>query len=121
MRRGAGASAGTGAAAAAVAAALVVALAGGAAAADKAGVELVIKDHRFDPAEAKVPARQPLQIVVRNQDSTPEEFESPALKVEKVIPPGGSITVHVRPLEPGRYKFVGEYHEDTASGTLVAE
>jgi hypothetical protein len=36
------------------------------------------------------------------------------------VPGKGTITVFVGPLKPGRYGFFGEYHEDTAKGTLVA-
>ena len=37
---------------------------------------LVIRDHRFEPAEIRVPAGQKIKLVVHNQDATPEEFES---------------------------------------------
>jgi hypothetical protein len=29
--------------------------------------------------------------------------------------------VRLRPLDPGRYPFMGEYHEDTAQGVVIAE
>ena len=37
---------------------------------------LVVKDHRFTPEVTKVPAGQKIRLIVENQDSTPEEFES---------------------------------------------
>lgn len=37
---------------------------------------LIIKNRRFEPAELRVPAGQRVKLVVHNQDSTPEEFES---------------------------------------------
>jgi hypothetical protein len=58
---------------------------------------------------------------VANEDATPEEFESSALKLEKVIAGKSKATVRVGPLKPGRYEFIGEYHADTAKGVLVAE
>jgi plastocyanin len=82
---------------------------------------LTIKDHTFTPAEIKVPANQRVQITVVNNDPTPEEFESPALKVEKVIAGKSKGVVRIGPLAPGRYPFIGEYHEATAKGTVVAE
>lgn len=82
---------------------------------------LVIKNHRFEPAELKVPANQRVKLIVHNQDGTPEEFESHALNREKVVPAGAKTTIFVGPLKPGRFDFVGEYHEATAKGTLVAE
>jgi plastocyanin len=84
-------------------------------------VTLVIKNHRFEPAEVKVPAGQKIKLVVDNQDATPEEFESHSLNREKVIPGGQKATIFIGPLKPGRYGFFGEYNEKTAQGTVVAE
>lgn len=95
-------------------------LAGGARA-EPATVTLTIKDHRFDPAELRIPANQPATLVVKNLDATPEEFESKPLRVEKVIPGNGTATFPLRPLGPGRYRFFGEFHEDTARGEIIVE
>lgn len=84
-------------------------------------VSITIKDHRFQPAEVKVPAQKPLVLKVSNLDSTAEEFESKTLRVEKVIAGNSEATIRVRPLQPGRYKFVGEFNEATAQGTLIVE
>ena len=82
---------------------------------------LIIKNHRFDPAELKVPAGQRIRLVIHNQDSTPEEFESHSLNREKVIPAGAKTTLYIGPLKPGRYDFFGEYNAATAKGAVVAE
>lgn len=82
---------------------------------------LTIKDHKFTPTELKVPANQRVIITVINEDATPEEFESHILKVEKVIPGKSKATVRIGPLKPGRYPFVGEFHEATAKGVVIAE
>jgi Cupredoxin-like domain len=82
---------------------------------------LTLKDHKFSPSEIKVPANQRVTITVVNNDATPEEFESSALKVEKVVPGKSKGVVRIGPLKPGRYHFVGEYHESTAKGVLIAE
>ncbi len=82
---------------------------------------LVIKNHRFEPTEIKIPAGQRVKLIVHNQDSTPEEFESHSLNREKVIPGGTKATIFIGPLKPGRYPFVGEYNEATAKGAVVAE
>ena len=37
---------------------------------------VTIKDHKFSPAEIKVPANQRIEFTVVNDDATPEEFES---------------------------------------------
>jgi plastocyanin len=81
---------------------------------------LVIKDHRFEPAELQVPAGKKLKLVVENQDATPEEFESHSLKREKVVAAGGTITVLIGPLEAGTYDFFGEFNPKTATGKLIA-
>lgn len=100
---------------------LLLGLARVAAAADPATITIAIHDHRFEPAEVHVQAGQPAILVIDNQDATAEEFESDALKVEKVVPAGKSVTVRLRALKPGRYTFVGEYHQKTAQGVVVAE
>lgn len=93
----------------------------GAARAAGPDVVLIIKDHRFEPAEIKVPAGQRVKLLVHNQDATPEEFESHSLKREKVIPGGSKASIYIGPLKPGRYTFVGEFNEATAKGAVVAE
>lgn len=84
-------------------------------------VSLVIKNHRFEPAELKVPAHQRVRLTVHNQDNTPEEFESHSLNREKIIPGGAKAVLFIGPLKPGRYEFVGEYNEATAKGVVIAE
>jgi plastocyanin len=84
-------------------------------------LSITIKDHKFEPAELKVPAKKRVTLTVINSDSTPEEFESKKLKVEKVIPGKSKAVVRFGPLEAGRYEFVGEFHEDTAKGVVIAE
>lgn len=82
---------------------------------------VVIQDHRFEPSRLEVPAGKKLKLLVKNLDPTPEEFESHDLKREKVIPGNSQITIIIGPLKPGSYKFVGEYHESTAQGQIVAK
>ncbi len=84
-------------------------------------LDLTIKDHRFEPAELKVPAGKPFIIRVKNLDPLAEEFDSVALKIEKVIAGRAEGIVRSRGLDPGRYAFIGEYHADTAKGTIIAE
>ena len=82
---------------------------------------LVIRNHRFEPEEIRVPAGQRVAVTVANEDPTPEEFESPALKVEKVIPGKSKAVVRFGPLPPGRYEFIGEFNAETAKGAVIAE
>jgi cupredoxin-like protein len=83
-------------------------------------VTLTIKNHQFEPSEVSVPAGERFRIEVQNQDSTPAEFESADLRIEKIVVPGGKIAVMAGPLKPGVYKFFDDYHPDTAKGTLTA-
>jgi hypothetical protein len=83
-------------------------------------IPLTLKDHRFEPAEPRAPAGQPLTIVLKNLDPTPAEFESKTLRVEKVVVGGGQVTVNIRPLAAGRYRFFDDFHEE-AQGFLVVE
>jgi len=82
---------------------------------------LTIRHHKFEPEEIRVPANKRVSIIVSNEDATPEEFDSVALKVEKVIPGRSKGLVRIGPLAPGRYEFIGEFHADTARGAVIAE
>jgi heme/copper-type cytochrome/quinol oxidase subunit 2 len=90
-------------------------------AADPAEFTIVIREHRFEPAELKVPANTKIKLIIQNEDDSAEEFESHELNREKIVAPKSSITVWVGPLEPGEYPFFGEFHMDTALGKLIAE
>ncbi|MCB1906593.1 MAG: cupredoxin domain-containing protein [Rhodocyclaceae bacterium] len=84
-------------------------------------IPVVIQDHRFDPAEVRVPAGTKVRLVVDNRDATAEEFESHELNREKVIPGGSKASIFIGPLAPGRYPFFGEFNEATAQGVVIAE
>ena len=88
---------------------------------DLPNINVTIKDHRFAPSEIHVPAGKPTQLTITNEDPTAEEFDSSALKVEKVIAGGRTATVRLRPLGAGRFPFMGEYHADTAQGVVISE
>ena len=89
--------------------------------ADDPQFTLVIKEHRFTPAELQIPAGVKVKLLIKNEDSTPEEFESHELHREKVVPPGQQILVIVGPLDAGTYGFFGDFHHDTAQGKLIAK
>lgn len=84
-------------------------------------VEISIRDHRFEPAELKLPIGKPIKISVKNLDTSAEEFESKDLGFEKVIAGNSDATIRLKPLDAGTYIFYGEYHEDTAQGHIIAE
>ena len=84
-------------------------------------VSLQIERNRFQPDEIRVKAGKPFVMVISNKDTGPEEFESKDLRIEKVIPPGKTVRLRMPALKAGSYSFVGEYHEKTAKGRIIAE
>jgi plastocyanin len=100
--------------------ALVLAMATSASAQDPA-YTLVIKDHQFQPTEIEIPAGQKIALTVKNNDATPEEFESSELRREKVVAGGEEITVYIGPLKPGKYEFFGDFNPKTARGHIVVK
>jgi plastocyanin len=91
------------------------------AAGDEVEVTVSIKDHKFEPANVKVPAGKPVKLIVKNLDETIEEFESKPLKFEKIVGGGTSTIVRLQPLAKGSYGFFGEFHEETAQGAVIVE
>jgi hypothetical protein len=84
-------------------------------------IAVTLKDHKFSPSVIKVKANEPSMIILSNEDDTADEFDSTALKVEKVVPGHAKGNVRIRALAPGKYPFMGEYHAATAQGVVVAE
>jgi high-affinity iron transporter len=82
---------------------------------------LLFHNHRFEPARIEVPAHQKFRLLVKNTDDTADELESVDLNREKLVAPGKTITVFLGPLDPGEYKFFGDFHQDTAQGVMVAK
>ncbi len=81
---------------------------------------LTLKGHQFLPKELEVPAGKKLELKLRNEDPTPAEFESTSLHREQVVVGGGTASVFVGPLDPGRYTFFDDFHPATR-GALLAK
>lgn len=93
-------------------------------AASQAGLpayKLIIKAGHFEPEIITVPAHTRFKIVVTNLGPGPEEFESKELRKESVIAQGVTRSVVFAPLKPGRYRFFGEFHMQTAQGHIVVK
>jgi hypothetical protein len=101
-------------------AALLVLTASVSASADPGPVPITIRDHQFVPAEVAVPAGAKVELNIRNEQTTPAEFESTSMHREKVVPPGGAASVSIGPLSPGRYEFFDDFHPATR-GIIVAQ
>jgi hypothetical protein len=83
-------------------------------------IQLSVKNNRFQPASLHAPANKPIMLIVKNLDATPMEFESVALRVEKVVVGGGEGIIRLRPLEAGSYNFFDDFHQET-KGTLIVK
>ena len=83
--------------------------------------ELTIRDGQFSPSVLQVPAGERVKIIVHNAGLGPCEFESTALRIEKVLSPGVSSFVVLHPLKPGRYAFFDEFHPDLPQGVIEAQ
>jgi heme/copper-type cytochrome/quinol oxidase subunit 2 len=83
--------------------------------------EILIKDHLFYPDELVIPADTKVKLLIKNQDATPEEFESYELNREKVIPGNTQAIIFVGPLKPGTYPFFGEFFPKTAQGRIIVK
>ena len=91
----------------------------GPAIAQQAPVTITLRDHQFVPAEVAVPAGVKVELIVHNEQTVTAEFESTSLHREKIVPPGGQVSVFVGPLDPGRYEFFDDFNQ-AMRGFLVA-
>ena len=83
-----------------------------------ASVTVSVKNHRFQPAQIHAPAKVPIELRVKNLDSTAMEFESDTLHVEKVVSGNSEAVIRLQPLNPGRYEFYDDYHQES-TGVLI--
>ena len=84
-------------------------------------IKINIKDHKFDPSEITIPANKKVKLIVKNNDSTAEEFESHELKREKVIAGGKEAKIFIGPLDKGEYPFFGDFNPKTAQGKIIVK
>ena len=88
--------------------------------AQQPNVAIAIRDSGFAPGEVEVPAGTKIELSIKNEQQRAAEFESTALRREKVIPPGATGTVYVGPLQPGRYEFFDDFQPNNR-GFLIAK
>ncbi len=82
---------------------------------------LSFRDGHFEPASLTVPANAPLALRVTNLSGEAIEFESFRLNRERVVSPGGTITVQLPALAPGTYDFYDDFHQNVPEGSIVAK
>ncbi len=83
--------------------------------------EITLSDTGFTPAELTVPAGEPFTLLVHNTTSAAAEIESNDMRIEKIVAAGADIVIKVRAQDPGVYKFVDEFKEDTVFGHITVE
>ena len=83
-------------------------------------LQIDIKAQAFVPQELQVPAGVKVQLIIRNNDSLPAEFESYDLSREIVVPAHGQVKVYIGPLDPGRYRFFNDFHQESEGWVVVA-
>ena len=83
-----------------------------------ADYRMVIREHRFIPDQLDITAGEKHRLIIINQDSSAEEFESYELNREKVIPAHTRSMIFLPPLQPGQYPFFGEFHPHSAQGHI---
>src|ERR1700719_2240616 len=82
-------------------------------------ITITLRDHQFVPSEVPVPAGVQVKLIIRNEQAENAEFESTSLHREKIVNPGGEITVFVGPLDPGSYEFFDDFHGATRGHLVV--
>ena len=82
---------------------------------------LTLDQHRFSPEELRVKANTPFVLVITNKDKEDEEFEIFALRIEQIVSGGKTLLLKMPALKLGTYEFIGDFHEKTAKGRIVAE
>jgi hypothetical protein len=82
-------------------------------------LQLEIKTQAFAPQELQVPAGIKVQLIIRNDDDLPAEFESYDLSREIVVPAHGQVKLFIGPLDPGRYRFFNDFHQESEGWVVV--
>jgi|ERR1022692_2004527 plastocyanin len=89
--------------------------------ADEATTQIKFENGHFEPAAFNVAAGAPIKLTVLNKSDSVIEFESFELNRERVVQPGGSITVLLPKLDPGQYHFYDDFHHEVPQGTINAQ
>lgn len=82
---------------------------------------ITFKDGVISPSRLEVPAKTRLRLELINEGQKPAEFESKALRKEKVLAPGTSSVMVIRTLDAGEYTFFDDFSPDTPPAVLVAK
>jgi hypothetical protein len=98
----------------------LTALAGPAFAIDAPSPQLSIRNQQFTPGQLTIPAGTKVALVVINEDDLPAEFESYDLSREVVVPGHSQVKIFIGPLDPGKYQFFNDFHQQSVGWIIVA-
>lgn len=92
-------------------------------AAETAKQTIIFNDGQITPNRIEVSAGTQITLLIRNEGTSPAEFESRQLHQERALGAGREITLTLRPIKTGTYSFVDEFHQhmDTAHGEIVVK
>ncbi|MDI7776532.1 cupredoxin domain-containing protein [Asticcacaulis sp. EMRT-3] len=82
---------------------------------------ITLKNHKFTPQVMTIPADTKVKVTIKNQDTTPAEFESNELNREKIVGGNSQITVFIGPLKTGLYGYFDDFHKATTTGKIEAK
>lgn len=82
-------------------------------------ITIELRNHIFEPNIIKVPENTKIKLIIKNKDTSPEEFDSFELNREKVIFANSQATLFIGPLPKGIYHFFGEFHPNSAIGKVI--
>jgi hypothetical protein len=82
-------------------------------------IMISLRDHQFIPSEVPTPAGAKVELIIKNEQPVAAEFESTVLHREKIVQPGGQISVFVGPLSPGTYEFFDDFYRATTGRLIV--
>ncbi|HET7921746.1 MAG TPA: cupredoxin domain-containing protein [Gammaproteobacteria bacterium] len=82
--------------------------------------QLTIRNQGFAPDQLTIPAGVKIELVVVNEDALPAEFESYDLSREVIVPGHSQVKVFIGPLEPGKYQFFNDFHQQSVGWIVVA-
>ena len=83
-------------------------------------IQIEIRGQAFTPAQISIPAGVKVQLIIRNSDDLPAEFESYDLSREIVVPAHGQVKIYIGPLDAGRYRFFNDFHQESQGWVVVA-
>ena len=88
-------------------------------AADAPSPQLNIRNQQFVPVQLTIATGAKVELLVVNEDALPAEFESYDLSREVVVPGHSQVKIFIGPLQPGKYRFFNDFHQQSEGWIVV--